>query len=234
VNNKMPYIFLGQMGQPNRFPLKKQTGASKYGGRGLFTNITFEGRNIPSSLKPTLVKAANFSIANKTWSTYNSAHNMLLQCSSDTNSDLSLPLSEDKTLIFIAWCIEKGNAVSTVRSYLSGLKTFQVANKFGEQELLTPLVNKVLQGHEHMPKAKAGSSKRLPCTISILKLLKTKLRIAKLDKQIKLLIWSACTIAFYGAFRMGELLCKSVSTYDPRYSLLRKDVTIIKCKVRAA
>ena len=40
------------------------------------------------------------------------------------------------------------------------------------------------------------------------------------------MIWSVCTLAFNGAFRVGELLSKTARSFDPLNVLLRRDVWI--------
>ena len=67
---------------------------------------------------------------------------------------------------------------------------------------------------------------RMPMTIPLLRLLKGKIRQADLDTDMKLLMWAVSTLAFYGAFRIHELLSKNEATYDPDHTLLVEDVKL--------
>lgn len=208
---------------------KKQRGATKYGGKGPYSFKSFNHLNIPLAQINTLVTSANHAGSKSTWCTYRTAYNMLNKCQEHVNKDLSLPLDESKTLIFVAWCIDKGNACSTIKSYLSGLKAMHNSEGLGDITLLTPMVEKVLLGKDHMPEEKI-SQKRLPCTLNSLRLLKVKLRSSSLQIHSQIAIWALCSLAFFGAFRIGELLCKYTQSYDPAYTLLKKDVSIKKTK----
>ena len=68
-------------------------------------------------------------------------------------------------------------------------------------------------------------------TPTVLKLIKAELKISDLEKKDKLLVWSVCTLAFMGAFRIHELLAKREGVYDPNFTLLGRDVKVKKVKV---
>ena len=98
----------------------------------------------------------------------------------------------------------------------------------------TPLISQVLDGQKHMNsmKNKLGDiTTRLPVTPNVLKLIKAELHQGDLSNEMKLLIWSVSTLAFAGSFRIHELLCKYVKTYDPIFTLLQEDVKIKTLKV---
>ena len=44
------------------------------------------------------------------------------------------------------------------------------------------------------------------------------------DEQEKALIWSVCTLAFAGGFRVGELLSKRARSIDPDFDLQKKNI----------
>ena len=150
---------------------------------------------------------------------------MLKKCERDIGVELCFPLNENKILCFTGWCIERGLKGGTIKSYISGLKSFHISKGFGAVELLSPLVKQVISGRVNMPENSA-KLKRLPCTIPILKLIKAKLRLSAWSAGVQLLVWAVCSLAFYGAFRCGELLSKSAQQYDKRFTLLKKDISI--------
>ena len=154
---------------------------------------------------------------------------MLHKCELEIKADLRFPLNEDKTLVFVGWCIKRGLKGKTITSYLSGLKSFHISKGFGAIELLSPLVKQVITGRVNMPD-KSSNCKRLPCTLNILKLLKAKLRLSKLNVGVQLLVWAVSCLAFYGVFRCGELLSKSSLQFDKRFTLLKRDISINQSK----
>ena len=209
----------------------KKQGVSKYGNNGPYSQKTFKDKNIPCDLKRILANTANHAVTKKSWGNYKTANNLLELCQKETNYDLSLPLCEIKTLIFVSWCIKRNNKSSTIKVYLAGLRALHIEKGLLVTNLYSPLVSQVIKGRENMLISN-NHNIRLPCTLSILRLLKTKLRNSKLLTDIQITIWCISTLAFYGAFRMGELLCKSTKEYDPNYSLTKKDISISKTKER--
>ena len=57
-------------------------------------------------------------------------------------------------------------------------------------------------------------------------LLKETTKEWKEEMVTKLLMWAICTLAFHGAFRIHELLCKTETEYDPDFTLLAEDVKV--------
>jgi hypothetical protein len=88
-------------------------------------------------------------------------------------------------------------------------------------------VRLILKGQQNIDNAerrKNGDKGRLPVTMTMMKLLKEKIRQWDKDNGTKLLVWAVCTVAFHGAFRIHELLCRTETSFDPAYDLLRQDV----------
>ena len=201
-------------------------GVTKYGDKGLYNADSFNHIEIPQNLKKVLVKSANNSLACKTWGTYKSSLNMLNICAEELNVSLAFPLKEGKILSFVAWCINKGNSADTIKSYLAGLTQAHLALGLKAPNFYTKLVSQVLKGQNNVYAKNKNKQIRLPCTLTVLRLLKAVLAKAPIKTDEKIVIWAACCIAFYGAFRMSELLCKKSSSYDPEYTLLKRDVKV--------
>jgi len=62
-------------------------------------------------------------------------------------------------------------------------------------------------------------------TINMMLALKTLIAQSNTGNHDKKLLWAVSTLAFAGAFRIGELLNKTQSTFDPDFTLLAKDIT---------
>ena len=214
---------------------RKSISRQKYNNKGLFGKTCFEKTNLPWIIEETLVDTVNYSISRKTKGVYDTAANMLQECREKMSEPLPLPLSERDVLIFIGHSIRKGNKVGTIRSYLAGLKKLHLSQGFKNFECYTPIVKEVLEGHENktkMPKAgklpvrKFGSKYRLPCTPTILKLIKLELKHSEFSSDEKIFTWAASSLSFFGALRSGELLCSEEREFVAWDALLQSDVEI--------
>ena len=77
-------------------------------------------------------------------------------------------------------------------------------------------------------RAKAKTPKdhqRLPITPHILRQIRNLWYTQATDPDI-IMLWAACTMAFFGFFRLGELITPSDTVFDPATHLTLKDVTI--------
>ena len=189
---------------------------------------------MPEVIEKTLSDTVNFAISANTKSTYSTAVNMLNLCREDLGEEMSLPLEERDVLIFIGFCINRGNKGGTVKSYLSGLKKYQVSLGYKNFEYMTPLVKEVLEGQtkkttrfSSLPQNPSEiEGARIPCTLNVLKLLKHELKMALLTPDEKIVTWATCTLSFYGALRSSEVLCKDQYEYDPLDTLQKRDIKI--------
>jgi len=142
---------------------------------------------------------------------------------------MSVPMSEDDTLEFIGWLLEvrkvKGK---TINSYLAGLRQMHVMKGATPPVIRTELINLIIKGIENrdniVDRRTAG---RLPITITVMKLLKNALREWEVPKERKKLVWAVATLAFHGGFRIHEILAKQESSFDPDFTLLTGEVTVV-------
>ena len=82
----------------------EKPGSVKYGLRGMFSEASFRQTGINSKWRAALIKAANHSLAQNTWSSYRSALKSLEKCSSETGTAMTFPLSEEKALTSSVGC----------------------------------------------------------------------------------------------------------------------------------
>ena len=193
---------------PNFVPLPV-IGSEKYGNKGLFISASFKNCAISEPDKKLLLEAANHSLSSRTWSSYKTVKNLLALCEVNTKKDLSLLLDQNKTLVFIAWLINRGLKARTINSYLSSLRMLHLSEGLTPPTLRTDLVKQVIEGRVHIDSTMGrleAKPKRLPVTPTILKLIKLELKNSTLTKESKRLIWAVSSIAFSGGFRVGELL----------------------------
>jgi len=82
-----------------------------------------------------------------------------------------------------------------------------------------------MHNKEGAKKRQSTANQRHPITLGMLQLLKALIRQLDITPADKGLIWSVCTMAFAGAFRIHELLSKTEAVFDPAYTLLTDDIT---------
>ena len=203
----------------------------KFSNKGLVQLSALSSRVQDVKSAETLTKLANFGLAGKTWETYGSAINNLKRCQEETGVDMTLPISSDKVLEFIAWMKVKNLKSRTMSSYLSGVRMYHIASGFSEGVLREPIVKLILRGKanlEKVDKLVSGRKGKLPVTIKVMKLL--KVRLAKVDwpmLEVRL-AWAVMTVAWSGSTRIHELLSRKSVSFDPQTTLMWKDVKFVK------
>lgn len=205
-------------------------GSTKFGPAGGCSSETLASTGLPAERRASLAKYVNLGLAQKTWSTYRTAERMWRKCEADTGTRLELPWRQEQTLFFLDWLISDRKVTSaTASSYLAGMKKVHEIRGLDEPQLRKTLVNQILKGKKNLEtveKRRKSDVGRLPVTLTILKIIKEAIRAWDKDMEYKLLVWSVCTLAFHGSFRIHELLCRNEVTYDPDFCLLEKDVQL--------
>jgi hypothetical protein len=204
-------------------------GSTKYGSKGGCAADLLRELHLPAETATALSALGNMGIAQSTWSTYKTAKTMIEKCQADVKVDLSVPFDQRKTLIFIDWLVRvRKLKASTVNSYLAGVRQLHTIVGAEPPNLRTSLVKLVLKGLSNRDgihsrsKDKVG---RLPMTMNMMLVLKNTISNSDFNKRDKKLLWAVSTIAFAGAFRIGEILSKHEATFDPDFTLLTRDVT---------
>lgn len=217
-----------------RTPAAKR-GVTKYGGSGSCSTHLFDKLELPQETREALAAIGNHAITRKTWSTYRTAERMLLRCQKETKHCLELPLSNCSVLVFVDWLIRKrGVKATTVNSYLAGLRQLHIVKGLEEPQLRSGQVQLILRGQANIDATAKRSSVnkgRLPVTMALMKVLKDRIRNQEWDTCKKFLVWSVCTIAFHGGFRIHELLARQQGSFDPDFTLLTQDAKIRECTV---
>lgn len=144
--------------------------------------------------------------------------------------DLSLPLDTDKVVVFLNWLLKERKVKSnSAESYLAGLRQLHLIEGHSIPVLRADIVKTVLKGAQHrswLEEKINPPSRRLPMSIAALKLLGLEINESSMNKADKRLIWAVSLIAFFGSFRMGELLASSEDHFDPTQDLLGEDIDL--------
>jgi len=201
---------------------------SKYG--GIAGNCNLQNLDLPDIIRKDLENIGNHGIARKMWSSYSTAKKMLRQCCEDNNIPYEFPVAEKTILVFVHWLLKvRKVSGSTVESYLAGIRCAHISQGLAAPQIRTDLINLIIRGKKNIQAAERRAAKvqtREPVTQDILALLKARLQVWAAPKADRRLIWAVATVCFHGAFRLGELLCKSERVFDPQYVLLSKDMDI--------
>lgn len=132
---------------------------------------------------------------------------------------MSLPMNTEKIIIFLSWLLEERRIKpNSAESYLAGLRQLHLIKGLAIPTIRTDMIKTILKGAKHrtwLEEKLNPPSKRLPMSLSALNLLGLELNQTDMGKADKRLIWTVSLIAFFGSFRMGELLTESEEHFDP-------------------
>jgi hypothetical protein len=184
-----------------------------------------------------MFKLINASLAHHTWTKYKSGWNALKDFELYTNSSFPFPLSREVIRAFTSWCLSVRKLKPTsVRAYLSALSCLHRLQGFATLEAQDPLVSAMLKGSSHLLALTGSwSNKRRVMTLPLLRHLGHNIALTSWDKVTQQTVWAACVTAFFGSFRMGEILCPNDFAFDPTTTLtwssvrFRADNSILVC-----
>jgi hypothetical protein len=182
------------------------------------------GEGAPIAYHEALAGALSSSVASKTKSSYQTAVRMLERCQSELGRQMSMPLSEQDVLCFVAYMQTRKVADKTTSGYLAGLRLATISMGYPCSTLVTPVVKQVLKGIKNMrsdPRADIQKKTRRAMTFSHLQLLGHSIGTSKLSPYMRSLVWATSLSAFWGSLRIGELLCPQ--EVDVRSSCLFSD-----------
>jgi hypothetical protein len=137
-------------------------------------------------------------------------------------------------LTFTCWCKSRGNLkASTVNQYLTSLQNLNLLTnslELGYKEGLTQdsgnlILQKILlKGLKNLENG--DSQKKRVTAMDLRTLLQIRKGLLKggWRKVTRTSVWTACLIAFWGSFRLSEILPPSVDCFDQFSDLLWKDL----------
>jgi len=188
--------------------------------------------SLPDDVLADLELAAKHSLAMRTWSSYKTAERSLILYCKEEGIRFQLPVTEKVLAGFVHWLgFKRSKKAATINNYLAGIRKLHILKGLPAPTLRTDFIQMVLMGKKNMEDAarlRDGSNERQPVTTDILQLIKARLRSWEAPGRDKCTIWTICTLLFHGAFRGGELLCRSKYEFDPAFTLLRQDMVLVQ------
>jgi len=143
------------------------------------------------------------------------------------NVSTPFPLTESLLCSFAAYLANEGLAPQTGKSYLSALRNTQISLGLPDprEQSSLPVLKRVQAGISRTRMLKGPSPRiRLPITAQVMARLHSSL-VASANPE-KTVIWAVAVTAFFGFFRLGELLLESASDFNPATSLAWGDVAV--------
>ena len=137
------------------------------------------------------------------------------------------PVSEQLLCSFISFLADEGLAPQTSKAYLSAVRNMQISLGLPDprEQSSLPILKRVQAGISRAKMLRGSTSRiRLPITIQILRQIHTDLMSSDLPEKV--VIWAIASTAFFGFFRLGELLPSSANAIEQSTSLMWGDVAV--------
>jgi len=180
----------------------------------------------------TLKKVDATAITKKSWAKYESAYNNLLKFSKDTETKIHWPLKKKVINGFSLWCVAKQNlAASTIKSYIYALSHIQKAKNFKGIHFAKSTAKKIVLGGKNAEMTSDHKKTHQKGAVTFKKLKKLRKHLRNKGKKWEnnfTELWACCTLAFFGSFRLGELVAEKSEYFDKTTTLLWGDISKTK------
>ena len=137
------------------------------------------------------------------------------------------PVTEQLLCSFAAYLADQGLSPQTNKGYLAAVRNTQISLGFPDprDQSSLPILKRVQAGIQRVRASATPSSRlRLPITAPVMERIRAHL--VSVDIAHKELMWAVCCTAFFGFFRLGELLPESRAKINPAASLMWGDVAV--------
>ena len=127
---------------------------------------------------------------------------------------------------FAAYLADQHLSPQTIKSYLAGIRNVQLSLGLPDprDQSSLPILHRVQTGIRRASLGTTPARVRLPVTPSLLQPLQQYLEATVHEERI--VIWVICCAAFFGCFRLGELLLESPASFDQQRHLAWGDVAV--------
>ena len=200
--------------------------------------ICLQGDALPEDAPQHLREAAqglfNASITGKTEKGYGATSKQIRSFEELIGRRFTWPPAEGDLALFITYLIDKGGVKGkklrpkTVGKHISGVKRISLSMGKPMPEKVPGLTKALLKGNENLcrdPIKAVAEAKNRPISIPFLRLLSHAVsKHWKGRREDGLTFWTICLTAFWGSFRVGELLSEDATTYSPKSDILGSDV----------
>jgi hypothetical protein len=159
----------------------------------------------PNGVDGNLIAAA---MAASSWLRHSASLNCFRKFCSSTGTKFSWPIPAEIAQKFTSWAIRTKNlSADTTKVYISDLKLAHRLRNLHcpfENDVFIPLM---LKGAKNLATYKdICKLAKFVMSFHLLKIISHEIAKSDWDKDNKLVVWSACCVAFFGSFRLRELL----------------------------
>ena len=137
------------------------------------------------------------------------------------------PATEQLLCSYAAYLADAGLAPQTIKSYLAAVRDMQISIGLPDprDQSSLPIPKRVQAGINHARRSDNQPREvRLPITPHLLRQIKAALDSSQNPEKVPL--WAVCCTAFFGFFRLGELLLSTAATFKPEQHLAWGDVAV--------
>ena len=196
-------------------------------------------RLIPENIPVTTRSLILASLSITSWRKHISALNNFETFEKYSKNPHPWPLSRESVQEYTSWALSHEKLKpSTVKSYLASMAFAHKMKDMDSSNCHNFKVKAMLRGAENLefyttPK---GVDRRV-MTYPLLKILGHQVAKSEWSENSKQVVWTTMLTAFFGSFRLGELLGSKEGSYNPSETLLWEDVVfkndsvIIKIKI---
>jgi hypothetical protein len=178
----------------------------------------------PGSAARDLIGAA---FTSSTWGKLKTALNCYLKFAQSRDIIVSYPFELENLANFTAWALtENGLKPSTVKSYLSALATIHKLRNVSDENFSNYIIKTIIRGAENLALYDDYAKEtRKVMTLPLLKLIGHEIACSDWSDISKQIFWTCSLMAFFGSFRIGELLSCNKNSFVPKETLLWEDLT---------
>jgi len=168
---------------------------------------------------------ASYSAA--TWRRFSSSLSSIASFAQHTGTQITWPIPETVIHKYINWAFYSQELSSaTIKAYISDITTLHKFKNVDSSSCTSFFTKAALRGAENMELYKTISKKcKATMDLDLLKKLGSEIAKSSMSMHNKQVYWVACTLAFWGSFRMGELLEKTENEISAE-TLSWSDITL--------
>lgn len=137
------------------------------------------------------------------------------------------PVTEYLLCCFATYLADRKLAPQSISTYLAAVRNTQLSLGLPDprEQSSLPILKRVQKGISRARLGRPQSSQvRLPITSQVLRRVKSQLE--RSGHPESWTIWAVCCMAFFGFFRLGELLLSTQEDFNPRLHLAWGDVAV--------
>jgi hypothetical protein len=183
---------------------------------------------IPHDIQHNTAALIRASLSNTSWNKHLSALHCFEEFESNLNEKCSWPLNETIVCDFVAYAIlTKELKHTTVKAYLASLAFYHKLRNWNSDVFSSFLASAMLKGAKNMELyTDIAKQTRKAMSYPLLKILSHQISNSDWSEFDKQVYWTLFTTAFFGSFRLGELVPLSVNKFNRKDDLLWSDVSI--------